>query len=85
MLLPSENQELELEPNTSDIKQHLVSLLLRILQSDCPELQETALVGLCKLFLANRIRSCNLLGQLLIRSRSDWLNCPNAATQAAGA
>ena len=71
MLIPSpdsENRELELEPNTSEIKQHLLSLLLRILQSDCPELQETALVGLGKLFLANRIRSCNLLGQLLIRS-----------------
>ena len=82
MLLPSENQELELEPNTSDIKQHLVSLLLRILQSDCPELQETALVGLCKLFLANRIRSCNLLGQLLIRSFHPVANTSAGLTEA---
>ena len=85
MLIPSpdsENPESEQEPNTSEIKQHILSLLLRILQSDCPELQEIALVGMCKLFLANRIRSCNLLGQLLIRSFHPVANTSVGLTEA---
>ena len=58
----------EPEPDVAAIKQQVLSLIMRVVQSDSPELQERALVGICKLFLANRIRSCNLLGQLLIRS-----------------
>ena len=58
----------EPEPDVPAIKQQVLSLIMRVVQSDSPELQERALIGMCKLFLTNRIRSCNLLGQLLVRS-----------------
>ena len=84
--LPQETSEPELEPelepDIGSIRQHIFSLLLRVIQSDSPELQERALIGVCKLFLANRIRSCNLLGQVLIHSFHPVANSTTSLTDA---
>ncbi|KAI6659743.1 Condensin complex subunit 3 [Oopsacas minuta] len=84
---PEPEQELGQEQTDHEahipaVKQHIISILLRVIQSDSPELQEIALIGLCKLFLANRIRSCNLLGQLLIRSFHPVTNTSPSLTEA---
>ena len=72
--------ELEPEPDIPAIKQQVLSLIMRVVQSDSPELQERSLIGLCKLFLLNRIRSCNLLGQLLIQSFHPIANTSSSLT-----